>query len=52
VANLNDRTEHDLESLGALAVEEQPISLEDALIAHVGRQGDKSFFFNTTGDAR
>jgi ABC-2 type transport system ATP-binding protein len=44
VANLNGRTERDLESLGALAVEEQPLSLEDALIAHVGRQGDKSFF--------
>jgi ABC-2 type transport system ATP-binding protein len=50
VANLNSRTERDLESLGALAVDEQPISLEDALIAHVGRQGDKSFFLNTTGD--
>jgi ABC-2 type transport system ATP-binding protein len=43
VANLNGRTEHDLESLGAIAVDEQPLSLEDALIAHVGRQGDKSF---------
>jgi ABC-2 type transport system ATP-binding protein len=47
VANLNGRTERDLESLGALAVDEQPISLEDALIAHVGRQGDKSFFEKT-----
>jgi ABC-2 type transport system ATP-binding protein len=43
VANADSRTERDLESLGALAVDEQPISLEDALIAHVGRQGDKSF---------
>ena len=43
VANLNGRTEHDLETLGALAVDEQPLSLEDALIAHVGRQGDRSF---------
>jgi ABC-2 type transport system ATP-binding protein len=43
VANLNGRTERDLEALGAVAVDEQPISLEDALIAHVGRQGDKSF---------
>ncbi len=49
VANLNGRTERDLEALGALTVEEQPISLEDALIAHVGRQGDKSFFVNTAG---
>src|SRR5262252_6506400 len=49
VANLNGRTEHDLETLGAVEVDEQPISLEDALIAHVGRQGDKSFFLNTAG---
>jgi ABC-2 type transport system ATP-binding protein len=46
VANPNERTEQDLETLGAVAVDEQPISLEDALIAHVGRQGDKSFFLN------
>jgi ABC-2 type transport system ATP-binding protein len=49
IANFNGRTEHDLEALGALAVDEQPISLEDALIAHVGRQGDKSFLLNTSG---
>jgi DNA-binding FadR family transcriptional regulator len=41
---VNPNTERDLECLGAVAVDEQPISLEDALIAHVGRQGDKSFF--------
>jgi ABC-2 type transport system ATP-binding protein len=52
VANLNGRTEHDLESVGAIAVDEQPISLEDALIAHVGRQGDKSFFLNSVGDTK
>ena len=50
VANLSGRTEHDLESLGALSTDEQPLSLEDALIAHVGRQGEKSFFFNAAGD--
>jgi ABC-2 type transport system ATP-binding protein len=43
IANANGRTERDLETLGAVAVDEQPLSLEDALIAHVGRQGDKSF---------
>lgn len=43
IANLNGRTEHDLEAIGAVDVDEQPISLEDALIAHVGRQGDKNF---------
>jgi ABC-2 type transport system ATP-binding protein len=52
IANPNGRTERDLETLGALAVDEQPISLEDALIAHVGRQGDKGFFLNTTGGGR
>jgi ABC-2 type transport system ATP-binding protein len=46
VANPNGNAERELEALGALAVEEQPISLEDALIAHVGRQGDKNFFLN------
>ena len=49
VANANSRTGRDLETLGALAVDEQPISLDDALIAHVGRQGDKSFLLNTIG---
>jgi ABC-2 type transport system ATP-binding protein len=52
VANFNGQTERDLESLGAIAVDEQPISLEDALIAHVGRQGDKSFLLNTSGGVR
>jgi hypothetical protein len=32
-------------------VGEQPIGLEDALIAYVGRQGKKSFFLNTPGVA-
>ena len=49
VANLNGRTERDLLDLGAESVDEMPISLEDALIAHVGRQGDKSFFLNAIG---
>jgi hypothetical protein len=30
-------------------VDEQPLSLEDALIAHVGRQGEKSFFLSAAG---
>jgi hypothetical protein len=50
VANFNEQTEHDLECLGALSLDEQPMSLEDALIAHVGRQGEKSFFLNAAGD--
>jgi ABC-2 type transport system ATP-binding protein len=49
VANPNGRTERQLESLGARSVDEQPISLEDALIAHVGRQGDRNFLLNSAG---
>ena len=41
--HLSHGTERDLETIGAIAVDEQPLSLEDALIAHVGRQGEKSF---------
>jgi ABC-2 type transport system ATP-binding protein len=46
VANPGSHTHRALESLGAEMVAEQPISLEDALIAYVGRQGEKSFFLN------
>jgi ABC-2 type transport system ATP-binding protein len=49
VANFNGHTERHLESLGALTVDEQPLSLEDALIAYVGRQGKKSFLLNLSG---
>ena len=41
-----------LEALGGEAVDEQPLSLEDALIAYVGRQGDKGFFLNTSGGSQ
>ncbi|MCA9078227.1 MAG: ABC transporter ATP-binding protein [Planctomycetaceae bacterium] len=47
VANHNGRTEQVLESLGAMAVEELPLSLEDALTAYVGRQGNKSLISGT-----
>jgi ABC-2 type transport system ATP-binding protein len=49
VANPDDRTRRHLESLGALAVDEQPLSLEDALIAYVGRHGKKSFLLDLSG---
>jgi ABC-2 type transport system ATP-binding protein len=49
VANFDGRTEHVLERLGALSLDEQPLSLEDALIAHVGRQGEKTFFRDAAG---
>src|SRR5262249_28369089 len=52
VANANGQTRQALRSLGAEAVDEEPISLEEALIAYVGRQGEKSFFLNTPGGAK
>jgi ABC-2 type transport system ATP-binding protein len=52
VANPNTQTHRALQSLGALAVDDQPLSLEDALIAYVGRQGEKSFFLNTSGGSK
>jgi ABC-2 type transport system ATP-binding protein len=52
VANLNGRTERDLESVGALSVDEQPVGLEDALIAYIGRSGGKSLLLKTPGDGR
>ncbi len=42
VVNHNGGTERSLESLGATAIEEQPLSLEDALTAYVGRQGNRN----------
>jgi ABC-2 type transport system ATP-binding protein len=52
VANPNGQLERNLQSLGAEAVDEQPISLEDALIAYVGRHGKKSLLLNTSGVAQ
>jgi len=49
VANPDGQARRTLQSLGALAVDEQPISLEDALIAYVGRQGEKGFFIDMPG---
>jgi ABC-2 type transport system ATP-binding protein len=51
VANFTGQTERDLERLGADAVDEHPISLEDALIAYVGRHGNKNFFVTSAGGA-
>jgi ABC-2 type transport system ATP-binding protein len=41
IANYNGRIERELEALGAEVVDDQPLGLEDALIAYVGRQGEK-----------
>jgi ABC-2 type transport system ATP-binding protein len=49
VANPNSQMHKQLDSLGALVVDEQPISLEDALIAYVGRRGEKSFLLKNLG---
>ncbi len=50
VANDTGRTEQILKSLGAESVDEQPLSLEDALTAYVGRQGKKSLFSTVGGE--
>ena len=39
-------------ALGGATVDEQPLSLEDALIAYVVRQGDTGFFLNAPGGAK
>jgi ABC-2 type transport system ATP-binding protein len=46
VANPTGQTQRQLHELGAVAVDEQPVSLEDALIAYVGRHGKKSLLLN------
>jgi ABC-2 type transport system ATP-binding protein len=49
VAGAVGQARRTLQSLGAVVLDEQPMSLEDALIAYVGRQGDKSFLFHSPG---
>jgi ABC-2 type transport system ATP-binding protein len=49
VANPDGRTHSLLESLGAVAVDEQPVGLEEALIAYVGRHGRKSHLLKHLG---
>ncbi len=49
VANPGGRTHRLLESLGAVAVEEQSVGLEEALIAYVGRHGQKSHLLKHLG---
>jgi ABC-2 type transport system ATP-binding protein len=44
VVNHADAAVQRLESLGANSIHSQPISLEDALISYVGRQGNKNLF--------
>jgi ABC-2 type transport system ATP-binding protein len=52
VANPDGQTQRRLQSLGAVAVDEQPLSLEDALIAYVGRHGKKSLLLDTADSSR
>jgi ABC-2 type transport system ATP-binding protein len=49
VVNPNGQAHRLLESLGALAVDEQPVGLEEALIAYVGRHGKKSHLLKHLG---
>jgi ABC-2 type transport system ATP-binding protein len=50
VANYSGRTERALEALGAQSVDDQPIGMEDALIAYVGRHGKKSLLAAVGGE--
>jgi ABC-2 type transport system ATP-binding protein len=52
VANPDCRLHKQLDEVGAVVVEEQPISLEDALIAYVGRRGEKSFLLKSLGGSQ
>jgi ABC-2 type transport system ATP-binding protein len=49
VVNASAETHKLLRSQGALAVDEQPVSLEDGLIAYVGRHGQKSHLLEHLG---
>jgi ABC-2 type transport system ATP-binding protein len=49
VANPNGQTHRLLESVGAEVVEEQSVGLEEALIAYVGRHGQKSHLLKHLG---
>jgi ABC-2 type transport system ATP-binding protein len=49
VVDPNGQTHRLLASLGALAVEEQSVGLEEALIAYVGRHGKKSHLLRHLG---
>jgi ABC-2 type transport system ATP-binding protein len=49
VANPGEQTRQALRELGAEAIDEHAVSLEEALVAYVGRQGDKNFFLSTSG---
>jgi ABC-2 type transport system ATP-binding protein len=50
VVDPRDRTQSLLESLGAQAVDEQSVGLEEALIAYVGRHGKKSHLLKHLGN--
>ncbi len=52
MANATGHTHRALESAGAFEVDEQPVGLEEALIAYVGRQGKKSHLLQHLGDNR
>jgi ABC-2 type transport system ATP-binding protein len=49
VANPDGGTYRELEALGADIVDEQPVGLEEALIAYVGRHGQKSHLLKHLG---
>jgi hypothetical protein len=49
VVNVTGQTHRLLESAGAVAVDEQSVGLEEALIAYVGRHGKKSHLLEHLG---
>jgi hypothetical protein len=48
IAAPNDETQKVLHSLGALSVEEVPVSFNEAMIGYLGERGRQPFFFEDT----
>ena len=51
IVNYDADTEAALASLGARAIEQVPISLEDAFISYLGERGERGFFLDKLGGA-
>jgi len=51
IANPSPQTERSLSELGALGIEEQPLSLEDAVVAYLGDRGQRQSLLQQTQEA-
>lgn len=51
LANIDGETERELQQLGALSIEEQPVSLEEAVIAYLGERGQRQSLLQQTQEA-